>query len=82
MGAGRRLWLPRSWDKKRPENSIVLTFGLGRRIEHERIAQAVEPYPGRWMHHVIIVNKADLDEDVRGWLHEAYVYSQKSRGES
>lgn len=76
------VWLPRPWDKKRPENSIVLTFGLGRRIEHERIAQAVELYPGRWTHHVIIENEADLDEDVREWLNEAYVFSQKSRGES
>lgn len=74
------VWLPRPWDKKRPENSIVLTFGLGRHIEHERVAQAVEPYPGRWTHHVIIEKEADLDEDVRGWLHEAYDFSRKSGG--
>lgn len=76
------VWLPQPWDKKRPEKSIVLTFGLGRHIEHDRIAQAVEPYPGRWTHHVIIENEAGLDEDVRGWLREAYVFSRKSRGES
>lgn len=73
------VWLPRPWDKKRPENSIVLTFSLGRHIEHVRIAQVVEPYPGRWTHHVIIENEADLDQDVRGWLRYAYVFSQRRK---
>ncbi len=73
------VWLPQPWDKKRPENSIILTFGLRRRIEHERIAQAVEPYPGRWTHHVIIENEADLDQDVRGWLRDAYIFSQRRK---
>ena len=27
---------------------LVVSFGLGRREESPRIAQAVEPYPGRW----------------------------------
>jgi hypothetical protein len=64
---------------KRPENSIVLTFGVGRHIESEQIVQAVEPYPGRWTHHVIIQNEADLNNDVNQWLREAYAFSQ-SRG--
>jgi len=61
---------------------IVLTFGLGRRIEHERITQVVEPYPGRWTHHVIIENEADLDQDVRGWLRDAYYYSLNRKSKS
>lgn len=70
------VWLPMPWAKNRPENSIVLTFGLRRHVEHERIVQAVEPRPGRWTHHVIIEEQADLDEDVRAWLREAYDLSQ------
>jgi hypothetical protein len=70
------VWLPRPWDRKRPGNSIVLTFGLRRHIEHERIVQSVEPRPGRWTHHVIIEKEADLDEAVRAWLLEAYSLSQ------
>ena len=70
------VWLPPPWAKNRSENSIVLTFGLRRHIEHERIVQAVEPRPGRWTHHVIIEKQADLDEDVRAWLREAYDLSR------
>jgi hypothetical protein len=73
------VWLPQPWSKKRPENSIVLTFGLGRQIKHDRIAQAVEPRPGRWTHHVIIEDEADLDEDLRGWLTEAYDFSRSRK---
>lgn len=74
------VWLPQPWDKNRPENSIVLTFGLGRQIKDDRIAQAVEPYPGRWTHHVIIKNEADLDEYLRGWITEAYGFSHREPG--
>ena len=70
------VWLPRPWDR-RPENSIVLTFGLARQLEDKQIVQAVEPYPGRWTHHVIIREECDLNENVRGWLCEAYHSSQK-----
>ncbi len=70
------VWLPPAWAKNRPENSIVLTFGLRRHVEHERIVQAVEPRPGRWTHHVIIEKQADLDEDVCAWLREAYDLSR------
>jgi hypothetical protein len=66
------VWLPMAWAKNRPENSIVLTFGLRRHVERERIVQAVEPRTGRWTHHVIIEKQADLDEDVRAWLRESY----------
>ncbi len=75
FGAGRKfawVWLPQLWTSKRPENSITLTFDAGRRIDHERIAEAVEPRPGRWTHHVIIEKESDIDEDVRAWLREAY----------
>lgn len=70
------VWFPQPWDKKRPENSIVLTFGVGRHIEHKQIVKAVEPYPGRWTHHVIIQNNSDLNSDIYQWLCEAYAFSQ------
>lgn len=65
------VWLPQMW-VKRPEGSITLTFDLSHRVDHQMIEQAVEPRPGRWTHHVIIKREPDLDEDVRGWLREAY----------
>ncbi len=68
------VWLPQPWAKNRPPNCIVLSFGLGRRVDHPQIVQAVEPYPGRWMHHIIIETEADLNENVRKWLREAYEF--------
>ncbi len=40
--------------KGRPDVHVVLTLGLGRRAEHPLLAEAVEPYPGRWTNHFII----------------------------
>ena len=70
------VWLPQTYTKKRPENSITLTFDLGRHITHDRIAEAVEPRPGRWTHHVIIEKEEDLDADVQERLREAYAFSK------
>jgi hypothetical protein len=76
------VWLPQPWSNKRPENSIVLTFGVGRHIENEQIVEVVEPYPGRWTHHVIIQNESDLNDDVYQWLCEAYSFSGKRERKS
>ena len=65
------VWLPIHGVAGRPEVYVVLTFGLRRRIEDPRIVQAVEPYPGRWTHHVLIAREEDMDEQVLGWLREA-----------
>lgn len=70
------VWLPQLWTRKRPDESITLTFGLRHRVDDARIAQAVEPRPRRWTHHVVIENESDLDERVRGWLREAYEVSR------
>jgi hypothetical protein len=74
--AGRRqfawVWRPNRWTKNRPEHSVVLSFGLEERIVDRRIVEAVETAPGRWMHHVILLVPADLDDIVRGWLRRAY----------
>jgi hypothetical protein len=70
------VWLPQTYTKKRPEKSITLTFALGRHITHDRIAEAVEPRPGRWTHHVIIEKEEDLNADVQEWLREAHAFSK------
>ncbi len=64
-------WLPPHPVAGRPEVYVVLTFGLLRRIEHPRIVEAVEPYPGRWTHHVILSDPAQLDDELLAWLREA-----------
>lgn len=69
------LWPPARRIKGRPGVYIVLTFGLGYRVEHPRIVESVEPYPNRWTHHVLIAEPKEMDEQVMGWLREAYDFS-------
>ena len=54
-----------------PEKSLLVTFGLGHRLESPRIAAAVEPYPNRWTHHVLVTRAEELDGELMGWLEEA-----------
>ena len=68
------IWLPMEWSKKRPPNSVVLSFALGTRIANEHIVQSGEPYPGRWMHHVIVHNESGLSETTKDWLRAAYQF--------
>lgn len=69
------LWPPLRRIKGRTGVYIVLTFGLGRREEHPRIVQSVEPYPNRWTHHVLIETPEEFDAQVMEWLREAYDFS-------
>jgi uncharacterized protein len=64
--------LPQQWTANRPADSVTLTFSLDHEVVDPRIAEAVEPKPGRWTHHVVIEREADLDETVDGWLRQAY----------
>ena len=60
-----------------PEEYLLLSFGLSYHKEHPRIALAVEPYPNRWTHHVLLTCLDDLDETVMGWVEEAYQFSME-----
>ncbi len=63
--------------KGRPEVYIVVSFGLNRREDDPRIVEAVEPYPGRWTHHVIVESVQDIDEQLMEWIREAYDFANK-----
>lgn len=65
----------------RPEDCLLLSFGLDHRAEHPRIAAAANPYPNRWTHHVVLAEPGDIDETVKIWLEEAYLFAKnKKRG--
>ncbi|HCP15441.1 MAG TPA: hypothetical protein DIT32_06745 [Peptococcaceae bacterium] len=70
------VWLPMRKMKHRPEVYIILSFGLDHRIQSPRIEEAVEAYPCRWTHHMIIQDPAELDGEVMDWLQQAYAFSQ------
>lgn len=58
-----------------PEVFLILSFGLGYPLRSARVAAAVEPYPGRWTHHVIVSEQAQIDEELMGWLREAHEFA-------
>ena len=65
---------------ERPDVWMTVTFGLGYRKESPRIDVAVEPYPGRWTHHVMVGSIADIDEELLSWITEAAEFAvQKGR---
>ena len=72
-------FLPVRKAKERPEVYIVVTFGLGYCVESPRIDTAVEPYPGRWTHHVLISGEEEIDDELMGWVKEAAVFSAGKR---
>lgn len=54
---------------------LLVSFGLPQHRQSPRIAQAVEPYPNRWTHHVPVKCAEEIDAELMGWLEEAYRFS-------
>jgi hypothetical protein len=51
---------------------LVLSVGLGRHDPSPRWKQVIEPRPGRFMHHLELFDAEQLDDEVLGWLREAW----------
>lgn len=58
-----------------PKVFLIVSFGLSHRLDAPRIAVAVEPYPNRWTHHVIVSGVEELDGELMGWLAEAHAFA-------
>ena len=56
-----------------------MTFGLGYRLESPRIDGTVEPYPGRFTHHVLVSGTGEVDDELMGWVKEAAAFSAGKR---
>jgi hypothetical protein len=65
------VWMPDMYLGK-GDVPLVLTIGLRRRDDSPRWKQIVEPAPGRFTHHLELRSDADMDDEVCGWLHEAW----------
>lgn len=72
-------FLPARKAKDRPETYITVTFGLGYRMDSPRIDGAVEPYPNRWTHHVLVSHIREIDGELMGWIREAAAFSAGKR---
>jgi hypothetical protein len=51
---------------------LVLSLSLRRRDSSPRWKEIVEPAPGRFMHHLELLTLAEVDDEVRAWLREAW----------
>ena len=63
-----------------PEPYIVVTLGLSYPLASPRVAARVEPYPGRWTTHIVVGSAEEVDDELLGWVREAYEFAE-SKGE-
>ena len=75
---GRHLFAAVSLRRRRtwPKDCLVLTLGLPFQPASPRFAETVEPYPGRWTCHLPLCASEQLDEEVRGWIRQAWDFSE------
>ena len=71
--------LPIRRKKTWPERCLVVTAGLNRRLDSPRVAAAVEPYPGRWTHHILLTAPEEIDGELMCWLEEARAFAVSKR---
>jgi len=63
-------WIPGQY-LRRETVPLVLTLAFRRRDSSPRWKEVVEPYPGRFTHHLELSSPRDVDDEVRGWIREA-----------
>ena len=68
MRPKRKAELPRAY--------FVLTLGLPYPLQSERVAGKTEPYPGRWTTHLVISTPDALDDELFGWVQQAYEWAE------
>ena len=68
--------LPYRRKKDWPKNCLIVSFGLDHPVQSPRIFSAVEPYPQRWTHHVLISSPEEIDDELLSWLKEAFLFSE------
>ncbi len=61
--------------KRLGEASIMVTFYLPWALESSRLFGRAETMPGRFTCHVVLSEPGQLDEELSGWLEEAYMFA-------
>lgn len=64
------LWRPGQYVSS--DVPLVVSVALPRELRSERIKEVAHPSRGVWMHHVELGDPAEVDDEVIGWLAEAY----------
>lgn len=52
---------------------VALCFNLGRKLESTRISRKVVEHSGRYYHVVNVKLPAEIDDEIREWLTEAWI---------
>lgn len=74
VSVGILLKRERSFAELRPMTKwVALWLMLPRAVQHRLISRKVLPYHGRYVHVFNVGDPADVDDDLRGWLTEAYL---------
>ena len=55
---------------------LVLSLAFRARKSSSRWKQVVEPHPGQFMHHLELYSAGEVDEEVLGWLREAWLAAE------
>jgi hypothetical protein len=67
------VWRPGQY--VRSDVPAVLSISLPRQISSDRFKEVVHPSENVWMHHLEISTPTELDDEVLGWLAEAYQHA-------
>ena len=65
-------WIPGKYLKGRLVAPLVLTVSFPYPDASPRWKEIVEPYPGRFTHHLELYSASEVDEEVVGWLQAAW----------
>ncbi len=69
------VWIPSQY-LHRTAVPLVLTLGFRYRHASPRWKSIVEPYPGRFTHHLELYAAVEVDKEVRRWLQEAWAAAE------
>ena len=60
-----------------PPHYVVRTLGLPYRLSSPRIAAVTEAQPRRFTHHIVVASPSELDEELMGWVREAWAFGER-----
>ena len=65
------LWLPGMY-LTTPQAEVVLSIAMDRELTSPRFKEVAHPSPRTWQHHLEIRDVADVDDEIKAWLRNAY----------
>lgn len=69
------VWRPEQY--VRSEVPAVLSIALTHRVDSPRFKEVAHPSPRVWMHHLELLQVSQVDDEVRGWLREAWEHAAR-----